>query len=202
MSYSPVPAEETVSSQPDLHHRKTDGTVLQTYNSGSIARTAQPTWRQFGFLRHTGWRFQISCCAFSTSPGGCGNDLALDDPSVPAVPRSRLQAPTLRATAWSPVRTRPGFCIQRRNFGVSNNPAFRMAGESEWRQLDRYPRRERDELYQELRFHRNAGFICLHMWDGRSRQSQFSQMPGLSSTSITITIAANPVTTVGGNAPL
>ncbi len=58
----------------------TTGTVIQTFNSGDIPSTATPTWKQYGFFFKT----PVGVSDFvirmrNNAPGGCGNDLALDD---------------------------------------------------------------------------------------------------------------------------
>lgn len=56
------------------------GTVLGTYTTGNITETASPTWNQYGLFFTTpaatpGVVIRIR----NNGPGGCGNDLALDD---------------------------------------------------------------------------------------------------------------------------
>ena len=59
---------------------KTDGTILQEYNSGSIPTQLNPVWQQFGFFFTTPVGVSdIVLRIFNNAPGGCGNDLALDD---------------------------------------------------------------------------------------------------------------------------
>lgn len=59
---------------------KTDGTILQTYNSNDIPVTATPTWKQYGFYFNTPLGVSdIVLRMTSNSAGGCGNDIALDD---------------------------------------------------------------------------------------------------------------------------
>lgn len=59
---------------------RTDGTVLQTYNSGSIPSTSNPQWNQYGFFFTTPPGVSdIVLRMVNNAPGGCGNDLALDD---------------------------------------------------------------------------------------------------------------------------
>lgn len=68
--------------QPNLTFtiERTDGTVLQTYNTNNIAADAAPVWRQFGFFFTTPMNVSdIVLRIFNNSQGGCGNDLALDD---------------------------------------------------------------------------------------------------------------------------
>lgn len=59
---------------------KLDGTVLQTYNTSDISSSASPTWQQFGFFFKTPVSItDVVLRIFNNAPGGCGNDLALDD---------------------------------------------------------------------------------------------------------------------------
>ncbi len=70
------------SNQPNLTFRieRTDGTVLQTYNSGNIPPTTSPQWKQYGFFFTTpAAGSDIVLRIVNNAPGGCGNDLALDD---------------------------------------------------------------------------------------------------------------------------
>jgi gliding motility-associated-like protein len=67
---------------PDLTFRieKLDGTLLQSFNSGSIPATAMPVWRQYGFFFSTPPGVsEVILRIINNAPGGCGNDLALDD---------------------------------------------------------------------------------------------------------------------------
>jgi gliding motility-associated-like protein len=58
----------------------TDGTVYQSYNTGNIPSPASPSWQQFGFFFATpSGVSDIVLKIANNSPGGCGNDLALDD---------------------------------------------------------------------------------------------------------------------------
>lgn len=70
------------SNQPNLTFsiEKTDGAVLQTYNTGNIAPLSSPTWKQYGFFFTTPVAVtDIVLRIFNNAQGGCGNDLALDD---------------------------------------------------------------------------------------------------------------------------
>ncbi|HKO79537.1 MAG TPA: gliding motility-associated C-terminal domain-containing protein [Chitinophagaceae bacterium] len=59
---------------------KTDGTILQSYNTGSIVTQFVPTWQQFGFFFTTPANVSnIILRIFNNAQGGCGNDIALDD---------------------------------------------------------------------------------------------------------------------------
>jgi gliding motility-associated-like protein len=68
--------------QPNLTFtiEKTDGTVLSTYNSGNIPPTASPSWQQIGFFFTTPVGIsEVVLRMVNNAPGGCGNDIALDD---------------------------------------------------------------------------------------------------------------------------
>ena len=70
------------SNQPNLTFtiERTNGVVLQTYNSGNIPPTALPSWKQYGFFFTTPAGVNdIVLRIVNNAPGGCGNDLALDD---------------------------------------------------------------------------------------------------------------------------
>jgi gliding motility-associated-like protein len=59
---------------------KTDGTVLSTYNTGNIPETPSPAWQQVGFYFNTPVGVtEVVLRMVNNAPGGCGNDIALDD---------------------------------------------------------------------------------------------------------------------------
>jgi gliding motility-associated-like protein len=59
---------------------KTDGTVLSTYNTGNIPETNSPAWQQIGFYFNTPVGVtEVVLRMVNNAPGGCGNDIALDD---------------------------------------------------------------------------------------------------------------------------
>ncbi|HEV2479124.1 MAG TPA: gliding motility-associated C-terminal domain-containing protein [Puia sp.] len=59
---------------------KTDGTVLQTYETGDIPETGSPTWNQYAFYFNTPPGVSsVVLRMTNNAPGGDGNDLALDD---------------------------------------------------------------------------------------------------------------------------
>jgi len=69
-------------AQPNLTFtlERTDGTVLQTYNTNTINSQPSPTWQQFGFYFTTPVNVtDVVLRIFNNAPGGCGNDLGLDD---------------------------------------------------------------------------------------------------------------------------
>lgn len=59
---------------------KTDGTMIQTYSTGDINAQSVPQWQQYGFFFTTPIGVtDIVLRIVNNAPGGCGNDLALDD---------------------------------------------------------------------------------------------------------------------------
>lgn len=70
------------SSRPNLTFsiEKTDGTILQSYNSQDIQPTSSPVWNQYGFFfTSPPAGADIVLRIVNNAAGGCGNDLALDD---------------------------------------------------------------------------------------------------------------------------
>lgn len=58
----------------------TNGTILATYNTGNVPVTSTPKWQQFGFFFTTPpTASNVVVRMRNNAPGGCGNDLALDD---------------------------------------------------------------------------------------------------------------------------
>ena len=57
-----------------------NGDKLTTYNSGKIPATDAPTWKQFGtFITTPPGVTTVVIRITNNAPGGCGNDLAIDD---------------------------------------------------------------------------------------------------------------------------
>ncbi|MBL7702508.1 MAG: gliding motility-associated C-terminal domain-containing protein [Ferruginibacter sp.] len=88
------------SNQPNLTFsiEKTDGAVLQTYNTGNIAPLSSPLWKQYGFFFTTPVGVtDIVLRIFNNAQGGCGNDLALDD--ITFRPCGPLLSPSITGVA-------------------------------------------------------------------------------------------------------
>ena len=59
---------------------KTDGTVLQSFNSGDIPQSSSPIWKQYGMFFTTPVGItSVVIRMKNNAPGGNGNDLGLDD---------------------------------------------------------------------------------------------------------------------------
>ncbi len=112
---------------------KKDGTVLQTYNTGDIASTSSPLWKQYGFYFTTPvGGTDVVLRIVNNAPGGCGNDLALDDITF------RPCGPQITASVNGNPATPTAFCegtahtysLQCSTSGGFNNPVF------QWQYLD------------------------------------------------------------------
>jgi gliding motility-associated-like protein len=58
----------------------TTGTVLATYNTGNIAESSSIYWKQYGvFFTTTASSTSVVLRITNNAPGGCGNDILLDD---------------------------------------------------------------------------------------------------------------------------
>jgi gliding motility-associated-like protein len=59
---------------------RTDGTLLQTYTTGNIPATSPSQWKQYGFYFTTpAGVTDVVLRMVNNAPGGCGNDVGLDD---------------------------------------------------------------------------------------------------------------------------
>lgn len=70
----------TIKPNITFNIESTDGTVLKTYTTGNIDASQIPTWIQYGFFFTTpSTTSNIVLRLLNNSTGGCGNDLAIDD---------------------------------------------------------------------------------------------------------------------------
>ncbi|MFC7522570.1 gliding motility-associated C-terminal domain-containing protein [Parapedobacter sp. GCM10030251] len=56
-----------------------NGSVINSYETGDIQATSSPQWREYGFEFDTGDQSEFDLVLINENPGGCGNDLAIDD---------------------------------------------------------------------------------------------------------------------------
>ncbi len=114
---------------PNLTFRieRTDGTVLQTYNSGNIATTSSVQWKQYGFFFTTPPAgSDIVLRIVNNAPGGCGNDLALDDITFRPCGPQVMPAITGQVTRTANIceSTAASFDFSATISGGFNNPVF------------------------------------------------------------------------------
>src|SRR5690606_28031363 len=57
-----------------------DGNAVNVpYDTGDIWATSSPVWNNYGFEFDTGNQTEFDLVLINDNPGGCGNDLAIDD---------------------------------------------------------------------------------------------------------------------------
>lgn len=70
----------TIKPNLTFNIEKTDGTIIQTYNTGDIAASPSPVWNQYGsFFTTPSAVSSVVLRLINNSMGGCGNDIAIDD---------------------------------------------------------------------------------------------------------------------------
>ncbi len=57
----------------------TAGTAIASRSTGDIPASAQPEWLPYEFVFDTGTETEFDIVLINDNPGGCGNDLAIDD---------------------------------------------------------------------------------------------------------------------------
>lgn len=190
--------------QPNLTFtiEKTDGTVLQTYNSGNIASSNTPQWRQFGFFFTTPVTADIVIRIVNNAPGGCGNDLALDDitfrpcgpllvPSItnePATTTAFCQGPAASYTFSCQVSggiTNPYYQWQQK----TNNVWTDIPGANALSYTASFPAGTAPGTYA-------FRFTASEQSNAGSPQCRINSDP------VTVVINANPVTTASNNGPV
>ena len=112
---------------------RTNGTLLQSYNSGNIPASAAAQWRQYGFFFTTPPNVtDIVLRIINNAPGGCGNDLLLDDITFrPCGPKISSTINALPLTSVSICRGQSGsFFLNNSVSGGFTNVAY------QWQQLN------------------------------------------------------------------
>jgi gliding motility-associated-like protein len=107
----------------------TTGTVIQSYSTGSIANLSFPQWNQYGFFfTLPGSTSNLVLRLINTAPGGCGNDLALDDitfrPCGPKVNAAFVNANGNSDTANYCISDNKSITINGSVQSGYNNPSF------------------------------------------------------------------------------
>jgi gliding motility-associated-like protein len=194
------------SNQPNLSFtiEKTDGTVLQTYNSGNIPPSSSPIWKQYGFFFTTPPAgSDIVLRIVNNAPGGCGNDLALDDITF------RPCGPQLTPSITGQTSTTANICegsAQSFNFNCFisagfNNPVF------QWQQ--RFNNGAWSDIPAATTTSLSVNFIptnAIGQYDYRLSVAESGNMGSapcrISSTPISVIVNAKPVATASNNGPV
>lgn len=183
---------------------KTDGMVLQTYNSGNIFAGQTPTWKQYGFFFTTpAGVSDIVLRIFNNSSGGCGNDLALDDitfrPCGPLITPSIVGSPlttvsicegTARAFTFSTIIS-SGF----------SNPSFQWQESLDGVNWSDIPGAITNTFTKNFIATTAAGNYKYRLSAAESGNMSSVKCRVVSGV-LTINVAANPVTTTSSNTPV
>ena len=130
------------------------GTAIASRSTGNIPASAQPQWHPYEFVFDTGDETEFDIVLINDNPGGCGNDLAIDDIQFrPCGPQLALEMETTLKQAdtlffcdddITPISV--GSEITS-NDGYTTTPAFqwqtRQDAQATWRDM---PGEDRGEL--------------------------------------------------------
>ncbi len=183
---------------------KTDGTVLSTYNTGNIPETPSPAWQQVGFYFNTPVGVtEVVLRMVNNAPGGCGNDIALDDI-------------TLRPCGPDITTSIIGFSSSSQSFCEGEAHAYTFTGtilagytnpSLQWQQNINgsgwadIPGATTPTLFKNFPSNMMAGSY-LYRLSAVETANIGSTFCRTASNPISITINTNPTTTTSGNTPL
>lgn len=124
----------------------TEGNTIASRSTGDIDATAQPRWIRYEFVFETDNHTEFDLVLINDNPGGCGNDLAIDDIQFrPCGPEIVLdmdmtfkQGDTLFFCAGTTAPIRIGSHVIS-NDGYMSDPVFqwqtRQNDQAEWRDI-------------------------------------------------------------------
>jgi gliding motility-associated-like protein len=192
--------------QPNLTFtiEKTDGTVLQSYNTGNIPHQSTTSWQQFGFFFSTPVGVSdIVLRIFNNSPGGCGNDLALDDitfrPCGPQITASINNYNTNTLTICAD--TARTFTFNATVSAGFNNPAFQWQQSINGGAWTDIPGATTTSLTKSFPASAASGNYAYRLSAAEAGNLSSAKCRVVSQP-LTIKIVTNPVTTVTANSPL
>src|SRR5690606_25510500 len=182
----------------------TTGTVLKSYNSGSIPPTSSPTWKQYGFYFTTPPAgADIVLRIVNNAPGGCGNDLALDD--ITFRPCGPQLTPSVIGYSGSMVNICEGNA-QTINFSTTISPGFTNP-DFQWQQ------RKDNGTWTDISGANNTSYTtnfsssqAVGVYDYRLSVAEAGNLGTaqcrISSVPVTVKVNANPVVTVTNSGPV
>jgi gliding motility-associated-like protein len=184
---------------------KTDGTILQTFNTNNIPSSSTPSWKQYGlFFKTPPSVSDIVLRIVNNAPGGCGNDIALDDITF------RPCGPQVSGTIDGQPVTSFDFCegIQR-SFSVTcivsggfNNPVFQWQSKNSATNVWTDIPFANTNLYN-ITFPKN---ISPGVYQVRLAIAESGNMNSLQcriySQPFSFTVNGNPVTSLTNNSPI
>jgi gliding motility-associated-like protein len=106
---------------------KTDGTLLGSYNTGNIPASDPPQWKQYGFFFTTPSGVnEVVLRMVNNAPGGCGNDVGLDDITFrPCGPQVTTTITGLNSSVDTLCGgTAKNYTFQGQSSGGYNNPVY------------------------------------------------------------------------------
>ena len=194
------------ATQPNLTFtlEKTDGSVLQTYNTNTISSQSTPLWQQFGFFFTTPANVSdIVLRIFNNAPGGCGNDLALDD--ITFRPCGPQLTAAIAGAATSSVTTCAGIA-RSFNFTSSisagfNNPSFQWQQSRDGILWTDIPAATATSLIQNFSNNIAVGNYLYRLSAAEAGNMNSAQCR-IVSLPLTIQVTGTPVTTAGSNSPV
>ena len=194
------------SIQPDLTFRieQTDGTILQSYNTGNIPPPSSVSWKQYGFFFTTPAGVNdIVLRILNNAPGGCGNDLALDD--ITFRPCGPQLTPSIVGYTTTDVSLCEGiggsYTFNCAVSGGFTNPVFKWQSRTNNGPWFDVPLTNLNTL--------NATFVAATppgIYQFRMLVAEAGNMGSpqcrIASQPITVNIVSNPVTTAGNDGPV
>lgn len=193
-------------TQPNLTFtiEATDGTVLQTYNTNTIGSVTSPVWQQFGFYFTTPANAtDIVLRIFNNAPGGCGNDLALDDitfrPCGPQLVSVFVGSAAESMTVCEgDARSFTFNCTVSTGF---NNPSFIWQHSTDGQNWTDIPGATSTSLVRDFDATTPPGNYFYRLSAAESGNMNSPQCR-IASNSLRVKIATNPVPTAGSNSPV
>lgn len=196
----------TTPIHPDLTFtlEKTDGTILQSYNTNNILTQFVPTWQQFGFFFTTPANVSnVVLRIFNNAQGGCGNDLALDDitfrPCGPQLAASIVgsASPTV-VICEGTARSFNFICSVSAGF---NNPSYQWQQSNDGITWTDIPGATTTSLARNFASTASPGKYIYRLSAAEAGNMNSPQCR-IASDPLTIDIGAIPVTNAGSNSPV
>jgi gliding motility-associated-like protein len=192
--------------QPNLTFtiEKTDGTILSTYNTGNIPPTPTPSWQQVGFYFTTPVGIsEVVLRMVNNAPGGCGNDIALDDITL------RPCGPDITASIVGTPSNSQSFCEGEAHaytftgtiMAGYTNPSLQWQQNINGRGWVDIPGATTTTLLKDFPANMKAG-TYLYRLSAVETDNIGSTACRTASNPISITINAYPVTTTSVNSPM
>jgi hypothetical protein len=195
------------SIQPNITFsiERTDGTVLQTYNTNNIPTTPSPEWKQFGFFFTTpAGVTDVVLRMTNNSTGGCGNDLALDDitfrPCGPLLTPSVAGNSNTISFCEGVAHTYTFSCTASAGFA---NPVFQWQQSNDGISYTDIPGAVRAAaMYEKSLRQRTAAGIYYYRCSAAETGNIASVQCRVSSSSIKVIVNGKPTASISSNSPV